>query len=529
MSNTRGHFAATVIANTAVCREHFRLTLSVPSFPPTDPGQFVQVWCRSSDAGDRELAWAPAEVPKFDRPESLGPVANLRRPFSLAGRRDGPSGAEIDLIHRIVGVGTDWLSRLRTGDVVSILGPLGNRFTLPGADGVAILVGGGVGIPPMIYLASRLDRRRGVAFVGAVSRNLLPVTITDDAPPPHGDSLEPLYNVAEFAAHGLSTVVCTDDGSYGARGFVTVGLETYLDRWFSDPANRERLVVYTCGPEPMMNRVAAITAARNIRCQVAVERAMACGMGTCQSCCVRIKKPDPAARPDAGPHLGLAAGLHRRAGVRRGSNRRIAVRFHTPRPRSRLGRGSTRMNREKFAWSASIVLLVLLTFQIPGSLAQRDDDYAFVRTLLEVRRQVIDNYVDPVDEAKLHDAAISGMLESLDPYSNYFPPAQETAFDEMLSGTFRGIGVRLETLPDGRFKVVSPIGGSPAERAGIRPGDLLLAVDDKPVGKIPFDELKRRISGPKGSAVSITVGRVDGTQGDLRDEPRRRSSVQRPG
>ncbi|MDQ3440783.1 MAG: hypothetical protein M3478_10590, partial [Planctomycetota bacterium] len=59
-------------------------------------------------------------------------------------------------------------------------------------------------------------------------------------------------------------------------------------------------IIYTCGPEPMMKRVADIAAARNIDCQIAVERAMACGMGTCQSCCIRVKKPDPSQPPLVG-------------------------------------------------------------------------------------------------------------------------------------------------------------------------------------------------------------------------------------
>jgi dihydroorotate dehydrogenase electron transfer subunit len=299
MTGPRGIFSATVAANAMICREHFRLTLSIPAFPPTDPGQFVQVWCRSDDPGDRELEWSSGQLPTIDRPDLLGPVANLRRPFSLAGRRDFGDRAEIDLIHRIVGVGTDWLGKLRPGDPVSVLGPLGNRFDHP-PNAIMLLVGGGVGIPPMIYLASRLAARRGVAFIGAVTRDLLAVTFTADAPQPSGDPCEPLYNVAEFSRHGIPAVVSTDDGSYGAHGFVTEGLEKYLDRWFIDPDQRRRVIVYTCGPDGMMTRVAAIAAARGIRCQVAVERAMACGMGTCQSCCIKIKKPDPAAVPMPG-------------------------------------------------------------------------------------------------------------------------------------------------------------------------------------------------------------------------------------
>src|SRR5207302_1017391 len=128
-------------------------------------------------------------------------------PFSLAGRRDIADGVELDIIHRVVGIGTDWLSRLKVGDRAFILGPLGNRFTLPPKDGMAILVGGGVGIPPMLYLAEKLKEMRAVAFCGALSRDLLPLTIRPDAPLPTGDSFAPLPSIEEFARHGIDSVI----------------------------------------------------------------------------------------------------------------------------------------------------------------------------------------------------------------------------------------------------------------------------------------------------------------------------------
>jgi dihydroorotate dehydrogenase electron transfer subunit len=299
----RGQFTAVVVSNTPLCREHHRLTLRMGSFPATEPGQFVQVLCRDLPDEDAEpwvFEWAPGDRLEVADADLLGRRATLRRPFSLAGRRDSADGVEIDLVHRVVGVGTDWLAGLRAGHEVSVLGPLGNRFVPPAADGVALLVGGGVGIPPMMYLAQRWTGRRVVAFAGALTRDLLPFTITDDAPPPaHAGDVDPLYNIAEFARFGVPAVVATDDGSYGYRGFVTQALERYL-KWFFGPETMVRPTIYTCGPEPMMRRVADIAASRGLACQVAVERAMACGMGTCQSCVIKVRKPDPAAPPLAG-------------------------------------------------------------------------------------------------------------------------------------------------------------------------------------------------------------------------------------
>jgi dihydroorotate dehydrogenase electron transfer subunit len=288
----RNAFDFSVRANVSLCREHFRLTLLAPQFPHTKPGQFVQVLCADDDG------------------QSNFGGAMLRRPFSLAGRRDVSDGVEIDLIARIVGVGTRYLSQLRVGETVNVLGPLGNAFELPPAGGVALLVGGGVGIPPMIYLAEAIAQARGegnpraVVFAGAMTKDLMALTVTNNAAPGKPTSahaaVEPLYNVAEFAAHNIPALLSTDDGTLGRRGFVTDTLRDYLDAYLTDNADRAKAVIYTCGPEGMLKAVAEIAHRRQISCQVCVERAMACGLGTSQSCVIKVKKPDPAVPPLAG-------------------------------------------------------------------------------------------------------------------------------------------------------------------------------------------------------------------------------------
>ncbi len=290
-----------MVENRPLCREHFLLVLALEQFPPTRPGQFVQISCRDLDidySPQRESDWQPGQLLDVEGQELMSPLAMLRRPFSLAGRRDQPAGVELEIIHRVVGVGTEWMAKLAVGDSVHILGPLGNSFDLPVGESAGTLVGGGVGIPPMLYLAGALEGRKAVVFAGALSRDLLPFTIAENEEAPGHDSVKPLGNVLEFARHGVGAVISTDDGSYGFRGYVTQALEKYLDemqRW-GGPAP----TIYTCGPELMMKRVADIAAQRGLECQIAVERAMACGMGTCQSCCIRVKKPDPRRPPLVG-------------------------------------------------------------------------------------------------------------------------------------------------------------------------------------------------------------------------------------
>jgi dihydroorotate dehydrogenase electron transfer subunit len=287
----RGQFESIVSANVSLCREHFKLTLTLPFFPATLPGQFVQLLCADPVAYDEsadELPWSESAFPQPEGTELTARTAVLRRPFSLAGRRDTPAGVELDFIHRVVGVGTDWLSRLTAGDRVSIIGPLGNIFTLPPVASTALLVGGGVGIPPMIYLAQHLAGRPAVAFSGAVTRDLLALTVTAEPT----SCLEGDLNVAEFATYGVPAVISTDDGSLGYRGYVTQALEEHLDRFYPTGGTSIAPTIYTCGPELMMRRVADIAQSRNIPVQIAVERAMACGMGTCQSCVIKTKTTD---------------------------------------------------------------------------------------------------------------------------------------------------------------------------------------------------------------------------------------------
>ena len=262
-------------------------TCCFAAFPPTEPGQFIQLNCRDSaeDAGQVcvEHEWEEARWPSITEADLIGREAFLRRPFSLAGRFDRDDGVVLRVIHRVVGVGTDWLSNLTVGEPVDLIGPLGNRFPMP-ANGSAILVGGGVGIPPMLYLAQHWSSMHLIAFCGVTTLPLLPLTVTDQS----DDSIIPSERIAEFAEFNVPSIVATDDGSFGFHGLVTAALDRYLTSMPAGPSP----TLYTCGPEPMMKRVAAIAVERGLHCFVAVERAMACGMGTCQSCVIRLRNDE---------------------------------------------------------------------------------------------------------------------------------------------------------------------------------------------------------------------------------------------
>lgn len=174
------------------------------------------------------------------------------------------------------------------------------------------------------------------------------------------------------------------------------------------------------------------------------------------------------------------------------------------------------MNREKLAWVTSVVLVALLALQLPGTLAHRDDDYAFVGQLLTIHRHVADNYVEPVDEEKLRAGAISGMLGQLDPYTVYVPPAEQETFDRLLEGSYKGVGIQLEQDPKTKeIEVLTPIEGSPAHKAGVRAGDIILAVNGEGVRGIALQDVMNKVKGPLGSEVRIKVRHLNGEEVEL--------------
>jgi dihydroorotate dehydrogenase electron transfer subunit len=284
-----------VETNIELCREHFRLRLRVAGrFPPTRPGQFIQLGCRPPAGADDDDAlggeafdWRPGERIAPTQPELVGPVAFLRRPFSISGRGDDERGTWLEVIGREVGVGTRWLAQLDAGDAIDLIGPLGNAFEPAASKSLGLMVGGGVGLPPMFYLAEALAAAgwRAVGFVGAQSADLLAVTIAAKHQPDR-DGVAGRC-VEQFGRFGFDAVVTTDDGTAGMRGLITDGFARHLGALGDD--EKAQAVVFTCGPEPMMHAVADLAQAHGIDCQVCLEQAMACGMGTCQSCVVRIE------------------------------------------------------------------------------------------------------------------------------------------------------------------------------------------------------------------------------------------------
>ncbi len=128
-----------------------------------------------------------------------------------------------------------------------------------------------------------------------------------------------------------------------------------------------------------------------------------------------------------------------------------------------------------------------------------------IRRFVSVYNAVRAAYVDPVDDNKLMQSAVRGLLLDLDPHSTYFNKEDAEAFDEQSNGAYEGIGVELQQQPDNAsMKVISPIDDTPAAKAGILAGDLIIAIDGKPISAIDASEPLR---GPAGSKVVLTIVR----------------------
>lgn len=186
----------------------------------------------------------------------------LRRPFSYYRLR----GEVVDVLYEALGRATEILSGLEKGDRLRVLGPLGRAFSEKIKAKKRILVGGGVGVPPLVFLAERYGCHR--FFIGTKSRR----------------QILPSKEIQKFRRQVFYS---TDDGSYGTKGFVTKLLENFLKNEAENPAD---YFVQTCGPTGMMERVLEIARRFGVSGEASWEERMACGLGVCLGCMVKTHR-----------------------------------------------------------------------------------------------------------------------------------------------------------------------------------------------------------------------------------------------
>lgn len=182
----------------------------------------------------------------------------LPRPISIC--EIDKEAKKLRMVYRVVGKGTLEFSSLVAGDKVEILGPLGNGFPLEGQH--PMVVGGGIGVPPMLELAKQLD--------GSVTAVM-------------GYRNDDLFLAEEFTDVAADFVIATDDGSVGTHG-------TVIDAIKENELTAD--VIYACGPKPMLKALAKFAEENGIKCYVSMEERMACGVGACLGCVCQSKEVD---------------------------------------------------------------------------------------------------------------------------------------------------------------------------------------------------------------------------------------------
>ena len=250
------------------------------AFAELRPGQFAQL-----DVS--RAALPPAEKIPPELAEAANRSILLRRPFSFTDVNAEQGRTVLELLYCAVGPATLRMTTLKSGDALSAIGPLGKGFWVPPGKNKALLVSGGMGTAPMQHLAKSLaweQKENGIeviAFAGAKTSSDLPFEGKMDE-----ISRQLGFSIREFAKYTVESMVATDDGSVGFRGTVTDCFSHWLKKNPPDPA---ATIIYSCGPEPMLAKVAEIARQRNIDCQVSLERRMACGIGVCQSCAIECR------------------------------------------------------------------------------------------------------------------------------------------------------------------------------------------------------------------------------------------------
>lgn len=195
------------------------------------PGQFISVYTKD----DSRMLPRPISICEIDR-----------------------EAGKLRIVYRVVGQGTDEFSRLQAGDTIEILGPLGNGFPLK--EKKAFLMGGGIGVPPMVQLAKELDCE--IQIIAGYR--------------------DELFLTEELSAAG-KLYIATEDGSAGTKGNV---MDAIRENGLSAD------IIYACGPKPMLRAIKAYAEENNIECYISMEEKMACGIGACLACVCQSKEVD---------------------------------------------------------------------------------------------------------------------------------------------------------------------------------------------------------------------------------------------
>lgn len=252
-----------VTANREIAPSYFSMRLAGPArLTRFRPGQFLM------------LGWTDGQDPLLPRAMSIRRAAcGVRR-----------AASEVEMLYKVCGRGTSLLAAMRPGRSLRALGPLGNGFEVPGKVTSAVLIAGGIGVPPIAALAEALATRRAAR-------------VTKMAVFLGGRSKTDLLCVSDLRRAGATVYVATEDGSAGHKGLVTERLEQYLHTRHPGSKPGAGLTpdtrLYACGPHPMLAAITPIAKKYNLPYQASMEANMACGFGACMGCVVPVRGDDP--------------------------------------------------------------------------------------------------------------------------------------------------------------------------------------------------------------------------------------------
>lgn len=256
--NTIFEEEAGIIANAMHPGGQFIMRLHAPKIAAAaDPGQFVHV--------------------------RVSPERPMRRPISIM--QTDPAKGHVDLLVKTVGEGTRLLAERKAGESIACMGPIGRPFALADEGLRYVLIGGGVGIPPMIFAAQRLRGRAELALF-AGSEVEFPFALKPSAYMLPGINGNAILGITSLEAWGVPSRLASNAGLYGCyAGHVPELARAYLKALDAD--ERARTMLLSCGPHPMLHAVARLGRELGIPAQLSLEEHMACGLGGCAGCVVK--------------------------------------------------------------------------------------------------------------------------------------------------------------------------------------------------------------------------------------------------
>ncbi len=255
---------AKILAHEAYAGDQYILTVQAPQTAErAQPGQFAHIQCA-------------AALP-------------MRRPISIM--RTHKNGA-VDFLYKVFGEGTRLLSQQKVGESLSIMAPIGNRFESHMDKSRPLLIGGGVGIPPMVFLADRLRAVKGAYQPLVIMGSEVPFPFKAEpskilVPGVPADTIAAMPLMEDW---GIASRLASLQGYPGCfQGYVTDLARAWLDAL--DDNQRKEVAVFACGPHPMLEAVARLAREYHLPCQVSLEEFMACAVGGCAGCVVPVQTP----------------------------------------------------------------------------------------------------------------------------------------------------------------------------------------------------------------------------------------------